>query len=263
MDKVRAYGPGPFGIAVVHGGPGAPGEMAPVARELCTCAGILEPLQSASSIQGQVEELKDVLDRHAVLPVTLIGHSWGAWLCCILASRHPDVAKKLILVSSGPFEDSYAGSILQTRLSRLNASDKQDALLLMAKLETGKAVGREDIARFGDLVSKADSFESEDVVCTDELPFNPEVFRAVWNEADRLRRSGGLLSLARGITCPVVAIHGDHDPHPARGVSEPLSRALRDFRFVLLERCGHYPWRERFAKDEFYSILKEELGRRP
>jgi len=70
-----------------------------------------------------------------------------------------------------------------------------------------------------------------------------------------LRRSNRLLELGRKIRCPVVAIHGDYDPHPAAGVKEPLSRVLRDFRFVLLENCGHYPWRERLARDEFYSVL--------
>ena len=41
-----------------------------------------------------------------------------------------------------------------------------------------------------------------------------------------------------------MAIHGDYDPHPASGVKEPLSRILRDFRFILLDHCGHTPWKE-------------------
>jgi pimeloyl-ACP methyl ester carboxylesterase len=57
----------------------------------------------------------------------------------------------------------------------------------------------------------------------------------------------------------VVAIHGDYDPHPSEGVREPLSRTLRDFRFVLLRNCGHKPWIERAARDEFYEILRKQL----
>ncbi|MHB0870918.1 MAG: alpha/beta fold hydrolase, partial [Chloroflexota bacterium] len=86
-----------------------------------------------------------------------------------------------------------------------------------------------------------------------------EVNRSVWGEAERLRRGGGLLELGRRIRCPVVAIHGDHDPHPAEGVREPLSRVLRDFRFLLLRKCGHLPWIEREARDEFYRLLSLEL----
>ena len=57
----------------------------------------------------------------------------------------------------------------------------------------------------------------------------------------------------------MVAIHGDHDPPPAAGVREPLAAILKDFYFVLLERCGHQPWIERQARDTFYDILKEAL----
>ena len=67
------------------------------------------------------------------------------------------------------------------------------------------------------------------------------------------------LALGKHITCPVVAIHGDYDTHPAEGVKKPLSTALKDFRFILLENCGHKPWMERKARDTFYKILREEL----
>lgn len=61
------------------------------------------------------------------------------------------------------------------------------------------------------------------------------------------------------ITCPVIAIHGDHESHPAEGVRLPLSTVLADFQFVLLEKCGHTPWLERHACDKFYEILRKEI----
>ena len=61
------------------------------------------------------------------------------------------------------------------------------------------------------------------------------------------------------IRCPVVAIQGDYDAHPAEGIRKPLSRVVKDFRFILIEKCGHYPWMERQAKDKFYEILKDEI----
>lgn len=73
------------------------------------------------------------------------------------------------------------------------------------------------------------------------------------------RRSGALLGLAQQILCPVVALHGDCDPHPAEGVEKPLSNVLREFRFILLKHCGHTPWIERQACEEFYAALIAEL----
>ena len=81
----------------------------------------------------------------------------------------------------------------------------------------------------------------------------------VWQEAEALRRSGELLEMGKQITCPVVAIHGDYDSHPAEGVERPLSRVLRDFRFVLLDKCGHSPWLEKQARDRVYDILRIEI----
>ncbi len=45
MNNLRKYGKTPFSVAVIHGGLGAGGEMAPVARELASDCGVLEPIQ--------------------------------------------------------------------------------------------------------------------------------------------------------------------------------------------------------------------------
>src|SRR5437763_953732 len=105
MTNLRKYGQPPFNIAVIHGGPGAPGSVASVARELSNAYGVLEPLQTKDSLDGQVEELRQVLSDNADLPVIMIGHSWGAMLSFVVAARHPSLVKKLILVSSGVFLD--------------------------------------------------------------------------------------------------------------------------------------------------------------
>lgn len=257
MDNPRKYGNGQFTVAVVHGGPGALGEMAAVARELSPGAGILEPLQTTVTIDGQVEELRTILKKSGNPPLTLIGFSWGAWLSCILAAFHPELVKKLILISSGPFDQKYASSIMKTRLRRLHGAEKKEAESLYQALSIPSSSDNEGFARFGELTSQADSFDllPEE---SEKVQLNLDIHRAVWDEARSLRSSGRLLEIVRRIKCPVVAIHGDYDPHPADGVKHPLSRAINDFRFVLLKKCGHYPWRERNARDMFYRILKAE-----
>ncbi|PKL57949.1 MAG: alpha/beta hydrolase, partial [Methanomicrobiales archaeon HGW-Methanomicrobiales-5] len=111
MGPVRKWGAGPFPVAVIHGGPGAPGEMAPVARELSAIKSVLEPFQTETSLEGQIQELRSVLSDHGRVPVTLIGFSWGAFLSWMVAARYPALVSKLILVSSAPFEEQYAASI--------------------------------------------------------------------------------------------------------------------------------------------------------
>lgn len=265
MKNLRSYGEAPFRIAVIHGGPGAPGEMAPVARELSSQGGVLEPFQTAKTIRGQIEELREIVTAKGDPPVTLIGWSWGAWLSFIFAAKNTNLVKKLILVASGPFEKKYAGNIMKTRLDRLSEEDSTEVLLLINALEEPAAqfrgIPNKDAAleRLGRLISKADSFDplpQED----NALGCQHDIFQSVWKQASALRRSGRLKEYGRSIKCPVIAIHGDYDPHPAVGVSQPLKRILENFRFVLLEKCGHTPWIERLAKDNFYEIIRNELG---
>ena len=259
MRNLRTYGKPPFFVAVIHGGPGAAGEMAPVAQKLSSDRGVLEPLQTKSTLEGQINELKNVLEKNADLPVTLIGFSWGAWLSFIFTAQYPAFVRKLILIGSGPFEEKYAGEIENTRLSRLTAEERIEVESLFRIVENTKAENKSlAFARIGELFSKADACDPIEQK-SEEIKVRFDVFQNVWKEAAELRRSGKLLEFGRHIQCPVVAIHGDYDPHPAEGVRNPLSYILIDFRFFLLKDCGHKPWMERKVKDGFYKLLKREL----
>ncbi|MBM3166629.1 MAG: alpha/beta hydrolase [Chloroflexi bacterium] len=260
MNNLRMHGRKPFNIAVVHGGPGARGEMYPVAREISLGIGVLEPLQTANSVEGQVEELRNILENYGNPPLILIGFSWGAWLSYILTAYHPLLVKKLILISSGPFEEKYATKIMETRLSHLSEAEKKEVLSLSSALNSNR-LDDKSFARFGELMGKADSFAPlpQEPAVSEGGP-DADIFQKVWTQASKLRSTGELLKLGVKIRCPVVAIHGDHDPHPAEGIKGPLSRVLKNFRFILLKQCGHHPWLELNARDDFYRALKKEIG---
>lgn len=263
MKNFRVYGNPPFSVVVVHGGPGAPGEMKPVVEELSKIFGVIEPLQTANSVDGQIEELKKVIERNTIFPVYLIGWSWGAWLSYLLAARYPDSVKKLILVSSGPFETKFAEDIMKTRLERLSEQERKKAEEIMQLLQSKK--GNDAVFNeFGDLMNKADSFnpfphKNDDLKGLLDIKTQSEIYEKVWSETEELRKTGELLNFGEMINCPVIAIHGDYDSHPAEGVKKSLSKVIKNFRFYLLQHCGHHPWFEKEAKNKFYEILNHEL----
>ena len=260
MKNFRTYGKAPYSVAVIHGGPGAAGEMAAVAREISLSQGVIEPFQTERTVTGQVTELKKVLADQGDLPVILIGHSWGAILSFIVTAKNPALVKKLILVSSGVFDDTYAAGIMSTRLDRLSHEDRIVLDSLETKLNDPKNRDKNRIfAELGTIIDKADSCDPL-VHKSEVIEYRYDIYENVWKQAQELRTSGGLVALGTHIHCPVVAIHGDYDPHPADGVKIPLSRVIKNFRFILLENCGHRPWLERSARDRFYEILNEELG---
>jgi pimeloyl-ACP methyl ester carboxylesterase len=248
MKNVRTYGSKPFKAVVIHGGPGAAGDMKPAAEELSKQFGVIEPLQTKFKIEEQVEELYSQITEMINYPVTLIGHSWGAWLALIFAAIHPESVKQLILIGSGPFEEKYTADMTEIRISHLNDEDK---LRYFELLEKSKGIMNK---KLGNLLSKADSYDLIPGI-EPKINFNTELHHSVWDEAKELRRSGKFLEYGSKIKCPVTAIHGDYDTHPAKGVTEPLTKVLKNFNFLLLEKCGHSPWKEKFARDNFFEII--------
>lgn len=254
------YGEPPYKVVLLHGGPGAQGEMAPVARVLCENFGIIEPLQTRDSIDGQVQELQAIISKHGDHPVTVVGFSWGAWLGVIFSSLYPEFVRKLVLISSGAFHRKYSRTLLDNRLNRLNWEEQEEVLDIMDLLETPDFPDKDALlCRFGQLMKKADSWSPIPHEGT-PLKCSFEIFRKIWCEATELRSSGKLLEMAEKIKCPVVALHGDYDPTPIEGIRETLSPLIMDFRFYILEKCGHYPWCESQARDRFFALLEKILG---
>jgi pimeloyl-ACP methyl ester carboxylesterase len=244
--------------------------MAPVARELAAERGILEPIQTANTLQGQVDELCGILERHAALPATLVGYSWGAWLGYIVAAQRPALVDRLVLVSSGAFEPRYVVHLQQTRLSRLTLHEQAEYQAAIAALNDPSTADKDaHLQRLGALAHKADSYDPLPPAGQlpggqrpeDRVDVQGDIYQGVWPAAAEMRRSGELLALARQIVCPVTALHGAHDPSPAEGVRAPLAAHLGGpFAFRLLDRCGHTPWQERYAREPFYDVLRGELG---
>ena len=257
--NVNVYGTKPYSIALIHGGPGAPGQMSSVAKVLSDSFGVLEPIQTADTIDGQIQELKEIVEHYFQDPGIIIGYSWGAWLSYLFTATYPRYVKKLILVSSGPFQESYVPYIHEQRSFRVTEGQLEDLKRLSLLLETPSTIDTTDLfKKLFLLFSQTDAYapiQSED----DTILFQPNIFFKIMGEASYLRKSGKLSSVGACITCPVVAIHGDHDPHPSQGVKKPLASTLKDFRFILLTKCGHTPWNERYAKDKFYEILRGEI----
>jgi len=260
MDNKREYGSAPFTVVVVHGGPGAAGECASLSRELGRERGVIEHLQTADSLDGQITELETCL-RHTKTQVTLVGHSYGAQLGLIAAARQPSSVKKLILVGSAVFEDKYAVQIMPVRRARLSGAEniELDAAFAVLGGMHDSQTKNKAFAQLGHCLERTDNFDLLPET-DDGVTHCYEIYARVWPEMAALRTTGRLLTYAGELCCPVVAIHGEYDPHPAMGVREPLERVVDDFKFILLEKCGHVPWRERWAREVFYQALRHELG---
>jgi len=255
----RRHGRPPYRVVLVHGGPGAPGSLETVGRELSHGMGVLEPWQSARTVAGQVTELRHQIEAHATPPVILVGHSWGAWLAILVATNHPKLVRRLVLVGSAPFRARDAVGIDRRRWLRISPMERRELEdLWKTASDPQRTLSSRSMHRIMEIFEVSDSYELLPHRST-QSRFEPRVFFTVWPQAERLRRSGALERSLQRIRVPVLVLHGRYDPHPVRGVVAPLRKAGVDVRVVLLDRCGHAPWWERHGRAPFFRELRHEI----
>ncbi len=271
MDNYRLHGEKPYSVIFLHGGPGAWGEMWDLAVQFESQIGSIEAFQTKATLTEQLEELDRIIITVADLPVILVGYSWGAWLGYLYCARFETTHKisKLILLSSGPYEHQYLPQLVQKRNDRMTPNQKMQSDRIFAELRDPNIKSKEStILSLGKFYYFIDNFDPMPFIASEltDLPFCPHTidrsafFQQCLNEVIAMRKSGELLEMAKNISVPVVAIHGDYDPHPYEGVIKPLSLYLSDFRYFILANCGHKPWVETQAREEFFILLGHELG---
>lgn len=254
---VRLYGKAPYKIVLVHGGPGAIGSLKGFAQELAELSqiGVIEALQSKYSIAELIEELYIQIKDNCSDKVTVVGHSWGAWLAALFAEKYPELIEHVILIGSGPLEDKYVSEIGTRRFQNLSEEDGA----IFQRLIDNQATD-EDMKKIPNILEKSDNYclEGREKHMADKT--DSEMHNKVWSEAAKLRTGGKLLASFKNIKSKIYVIQGQVDPHPAKGVTIPLQENGISCETYVLEKCGHSPFMEKYAKNEFYKILIEVIA---
>lgn len=260
MERFRQYGRGVPRIVLVHGGPGAPGELRPLARILEKKGhASLEPFQSATTIDGQVEELREQLEEAGVKRCLLLGYSWGSWLSILFAERYPEMVERLILVSTPPFTYEESLEINTKRMGRLSEEQRSEVAALIKALDSHSK--EERIAAFRSLAFLFKVADSYSLLTDKEYveEYQVDTFKSIWSEAEQRRASGALFESFKSLQLPLVFVHGDEDPHPSTAILKMLKGLELDAMYYEIPNCGHSPWIERFGQFRFLSIIENEL----
>lgn len=255
--ETRTYGgPSAPRVVLLHGGPGAPGYMAPVARELSDRYRVLEPLERPSggealSVALHVADLHETLATHEALDAPLIGSSWGAMLALAYAAEHD--SGPLALLGCGTFDLAS-----RARMVELREAATDDGL----RARLGELDAIEDLdAR---LVAKAEAIlprDSYELLSTDQelVRCDARGNKESWGDMMRLQAEGVYPAAFARIEAPVLMLHGDTDPHPGTMIRDSLLPHLPQLEYVEFERCGHYLWLERHAREPFFARLRAWL----
>lgn len=250
---VVLHGKAPYKTVLIHGGPGATGSLYNFAEELnrLTGMGIVETLQSRYSIAELIEELYSQITEYCQERPTLIGHSWGAWLAVLFAGKYPKICKNIVLVGCPPLADKYVKEI---SLRRLHSLSDEESKIFQKVID--HAAADEDMKMIPCILEKSDNYclESSEKRMADIA--DHEMYNRIWKEAAELRTSGELLTVFKNSQSKLFFIQGVCDPHPAEGVTKPLEENGIPCKTYILEKCGHNPFMEKYAREKFYDILQ-------
>jgi pimeloyl-ACP methyl ester carboxylesterase len=259
----REYGTSEPMVLVLHGGPGAPGGMAPVARGLADSFRVLEPLQRGSgskplTVARHVADLHELVEsRCGGARPALVGHSWGAMLALAYAAAYPGSVSSLVLIGCGTFDPAA-----RARLRAICEGRMDDGLRRrLERLPEEFPDPDERLRVMGNLILPLYSYE---LVTTDQEveACDARAHRETWEDMVRLQEEGVYPTAFSAIDVPVLMLHGAFDPHPGRMIRESLEPHLPQLEYREWERCGHYPWLEKAVRDEFFAVLREWLSQR-
>ncbi|MCH8207255.1 MAG: alpha/beta hydrolase [Chloroflexi bacterium] len=258
--QVREYGASGPSVVLLHGGPGAAGYMAPVARQLADSFRVLEPLQRRRgdeplTVARHIADLNDVVEsyRGPTRPA-LVGHSWGAMLALAYAAAHPHTVGALVLIGCGTFDTASRDRMQEIIGQRMDDSLRKRLEALADELpdpdERLGAMGKLVLPVFSyDLTHTSQEIESYDARGHHET----------WQDMVRLQDEGTYPQAFSAIHAPAIMLHGTVDPHPGGMIRDNLRSYIPHLEYQEWERCGHYPWLEEAAHAEFFAVLRKWL----
>jgi pimeloyl-ACP methyl ester carboxylesterase len=251
-------------VVVLHGGPAAVGSAAPLARGLAAAFRVLEPWQRGSSgepltVARHIADLHGLVEsRCADARPALVGESWGAMLALAYAAAHPTSVGPLVLVGCGTFDpvararmwvtlEERMGNKLRHRLDHLAEEFPDPGDQLTKRLELTRG-----LYTYAPIAVVQEEGAGE--------PFDVRAHTETWADMVRLQEAGVYPAAFAAITSPVLMLHGTYDPHPGPMIRASLAPYLPQLEYRGWERCGHWPWSEKYVHDEFFAVLYEWLA---
>ncbi|AQZ70016.1 alpha/beta hydrolase [[Actinomadura] parvosata subsp. kistnae] len=256
-------------VVMLHGGPGVPDYLAPVAAlidDLCLVHRYDQRGTGGSRWEGEhtvarhVEDLASLLDTWGHDRAVLIGHSFGTTLAAYFLLAHPERVAGLIQIA-GPFLGPWRDADRATQRAR--RTDEQQARL--AELEAlGSRTDAEEIEylTLSWSTDHADrnqawawALESARTLRPINYTMNSRLNAAA--KADPLESH--MDELRERLPPGAVIIGGAGDSRPA----DALRRAARDLacEVVIIPNAGHNPWLE--APDQFGTALRTAVQNQP
>jgi len=212
-------------------------------------AGESEVPDVSMTLEQLAEDAAAVFEAHGLESADLVGYSMGGMIAQILAVRHSELVRRLVLMATHPGARAAIRPIPRAQ-AVLSPTDDQP---------------REDVARM----------QYEAFVASDFAEREPEVFQQMlstrlsrlaplhaWRRQLEAIKKSERVDLVRKIGAPTLIIHGEDDPLVPFGNGEMLHDLIPDSRLVPVPGCGHMLGWEKpeVVAEAVEAFLSSEVG---
>jgi pimeloyl-ACP methyl ester carboxylesterase len=187
-----------------------------------------------------------LMDRLGISRATLVGNSLGGAVAIVLAARHPERVRRLVLIDSAGynFEPSRRPLILRL-IGTAPVSAALDALPIRRR------VVRTALRQVFHDPARVTPERVEEYLAPLARPGTTEALRSLLAP----QSSFGLPGLVREVRVPTLIVWGRNDRWIPVADADRFAAAIPGARKVVLEECGHVPQEERPA--EVVHLLEE------
>lgn len=246
-------------LIIVHGGPGGnhyvfertlglrlEGYMTVVYYEQRGCGRSEAPQDDGEySINTLVEDLEELRKQLNVEKVNLLGYSFGGQLCLEYALKYPKNIEKMVL--QAPLLDDF-NDMYTVQIEGFLQITKGEMKEQISKISKSEIALKEKYNQVWSIV---------DTVTIDRLLFKNEEFaklnRSLWKES-KLSNTGKmsivifetksplpLIGRIKDLEIDTCVIVGAHDYNTGVGMSNRISRQLKNSKLVIFENSAHFP----------------------
>lgn len=247
-------------VVLLHGGPGLPDYLEPVAALLDDLTLVHRYDQrgvGGSAWAGRhtldlhLGDLDGLLDEWGHERVVLVGHSYGAELAARYCLRRPDRLAGLVLLS-GPYIEPWREAYRRTRNRRMTTAQRERRAEL-EKLEARSEAEETELLVLSWASDHADqqrAWSWASSAARTRRPVNWAMNRELSVDRSAASLKERVADLASAVPTATVLIGGTEDPRPFEALVRLGSYLRRPV--VSISGAGHEPWleeRERFSKE--------------
>jgi pimeloyl-ACP methyl ester carboxylesterase len=254
-------------LVMVHGGPGVPDYLAPVARIVDDLSLVHRydqrgtggsPWEGEHTIARHVQDLTSLLDAWGHDRVVLTGHSFGTDIASYFLLAHPERVAGLIYIA-GPFLFSWREADLAAQRAR--RSGEQQARLVELNAVASRTDAEEiEYLTLSWFTDHADRARARDWALAAAGTLRP-VNYPMNTQLNAAKKTDPLESrvdeLREVLPAGAVIIGGAGDTRPAAALRRLGARL--NCEVIIIPNAGHHPWLE--APGQFAAALRAAARR--